>query len=122
MARPSSSPWVFNPFTLWWQLGFKTFEMLLASGQVIGMRVGRMALAGPNPSARDRKEFTRMGAEKLEAAAHSGLGMAAQMQKTWWDTWAQLALAGLHPVHRAATANARRLSRVGPGRGGRRRK
>lgn len=121
MTRPSSSPWVFNPFAAWWQLGLKTFEMLLASGQVIGMRVGRMALAGPNPSTRDRKEFTRMGAEKLDAAARSGMGMAVHMQKTWWDMWAQLALAGLHPVHRAATANARRLSRVGSGRRTRRR-
>jgi hypothetical protein len=112
MARRSISPLVFDPFTLWWQLGLKTFEMLLASGQVIGMRVGRMATAGPNPSTRDRKEFTRMGAEKLEAAARSGLGMAVHMQKTWWDMWARLALAGLQPVHRTATANARRLGRV----------
>jgi hypothetical protein len=89
----------------------KTWEMLLASGQVIGMRVNRMSRAGARPSARDRREFTRMGSEKLEAATQSGWAMAAQIQSAWWHSWLKLMLAGLAPVHRTATANARRLGR-----------
>ena len=45
----------------------KTAEMLLASGHVIRHRTGRMAKAGSNPSARDRREFALMGNEKVEA-------------------------------------------------------
>ena len=53
--------------------------MMLASAQVVGHRTGRMALAGPAPSARDRREFTLMGQEKIEAGAQSAQAMAAQM-------------------------------------------
>ncbi|HYD81033.1 MAG TPA: polyhydroxyalkanoate granule-associated phasin [Paucimonas sp.] len=60
-----------NPFLIWTTLTLKTWEMMLASAQVIGHRTGRMALAGPAPDARDRREFHRMGQEKLEAAAES---------------------------------------------------
>jgi hypothetical protein len=119
MRRQSATPTLF-PLALWWQLGLKTWEMLTASGQVIGHRVTRMAVAGPKPSARDRREFTRMGSEKLQAAGQSGWAMAAQMQTAWWRSWMQLMLAGLAPVHRTATANARRLGRI-PGRRSRRR-
>ncbi len=112
----------------------KTWETLLASGQVIGVRVGRMAAAGGRPDARDRKEFTRMVTEKVAAAGQSGWGVASQLQSSWLEVWtrnweqclrgeaatapqweshaAQLAHAALHPVHRAATANARRLATV----------
>ncbi|MES2937431.1 MAG: polyhydroxyalkanoate granule-associated phasin [Pseudomonadota bacterium] len=130
----TTTPLAADPLVLWWQLGMKTWEMLLASGQVIGIRVGRMAAAGSRPSAGDRKEFTRMVSEKVAAAGQSGWGVAAQLQSTWaqlwvrnWEQWlrgeaataprwdahaAQLAHAALRPVHRAATANARRLAVV----------
>ena len=103
----------------WFQVGLKTWEMLAASGQVIGLRTLRMAQAGPSPNARDRREFTRMGSEKVQAANRSAWAMAAQLQSAWWKFWLQgwqagmsLAGAGLAPVHRTATANARRLARV----------
>lgn len=123
------------PLAAWLQLGTRTAEMLLASGQVIGMRVARMAAAGTSPSARDRKEFLRMGSEKVQAGAQSALAVGAQWQAMGWQLWSQawrqwlallggtalratpqlhhlprLAQAALAPVHRAATANARRLS------------
>lgn len=60
-----------NPLLVWMQLGFKTSEMLFASSQVISHRTSRMAMAGPVPNARDRKEFALMGQEKLEAAVES---------------------------------------------------
>jgi len=49
------------PLVLWRDLATKTLEMMLASAQVIGHQTGRMALAGPAPNARDRREFTLMG-------------------------------------------------------------
>jgi hypothetical protein len=74
---PGSS--YFFPLLLWSDLATKTLEMMLASAQVIGHRTGRMALAGPAPSARDRREFALMGQEKIEAGAQSAEAMAAQM-------------------------------------------
>lgn len=68
-----------NPLLVWMQLGFKTSEMLFASSQVIGHRTSRMAMAGPTLSARDRREFTLMGQEKLEAAAESAQAVINRM-------------------------------------------
>jgi hypothetical protein len=122
-----------HPVLPWMQLALKTGEMLAASSQVIPLRLGRMAAAGHRPSPRDRREFARMGPEKLQAGAESlwAVGLALQqMQLRWWmqlwQPWlrgsAGLALAGsqaarlssaaLAPIHRTATANARRLTRV----------
>ena len=69
----------FVPLMLWSDLAVKTLEMMLASAQVIGHRTRRMALAGPAPNARDRREFALMGQEKFEAGAHSAQAMAAHM-------------------------------------------
>ena len=68
-----------SPFMLWGDLATKTLEMMLASAQVIAHRTGRMALAGPAPNARDRREFALMGQEKIEAGAQSAQAMAAHM-------------------------------------------
>jgi hypothetical protein len=57
----------------------KTGEMLLASAQVINHRTNRIAMAGAMPNARDQKEFTLMGREKLEAATESAQAIAARM-------------------------------------------
>jgi hypothetical protein len=70
-----------NPFLIWTDLALKTGEMMLASAQVIGHRTGLMAAAGPKPSKRDRREFTLMGQEKIEAAAESAQAMIAQMMR-----------------------------------------
>jgi hypothetical protein len=121
------APWLRNAATLW-EIGF-------AAPQVIAQRTARMALAGHSPSARDRREFARMGLEKAEAFHESWLAMGWrlwQMQAAaatqWWGQWLrqgpQMALAaeqpllqawpqilasGLKPVHRRVTANAKRL-------------
>lgn len=68
-----------NPFLIWTDLAFKTGEMMRDSAQVIGHRTNRMALAGPIPNARDQREFTRMGQEKIVAAAASAQAMAMSM-------------------------------------------
>jgi hypothetical protein len=68
-----------NPFLIWTGLALKTSEMMLASVQVIGHRAGRIAAPGPKPSARDRREFTLMGQERIEATAESAQAMTTRM-------------------------------------------
>ena len=51
----------------------KAADIAVAAPQVIAHRVTRMALAGPLPDARDRKEFTGMVQEKQLAFAQSFL-------------------------------------------------
>jgi hypothetical protein len=102
-------------------------ELGIAAPQVVAARLTRMALAGPQPSARDQREFKGMVAEKQQAFTQSWLAMwaetARQQQQLWLAAWRgpqalarqldrspQAVLAeGLAPVHRKATANARRL-------------
>ncbi|MBA2960574.1 MULTISPECIES: polyhydroxyalkanoate granule-associated phasin [Ramlibacter] len=129
-----------NPFLQWIQLALRTGEMLWASGQVIPIRLGRMAAAGHQPSARDRKEFARMAPEKLQAGTESLLAVGLKLQamqlqwlaqawRPWftsagWQPWgapatwqrtssdlARLGSAALAPVHAASRANAKRLTR-----------
>jgi len=128
--RPSSS------------LSAKTADLALAVPQVVAHRLLRMAHAGPHLSARDRKEFARMIAEKNSALGESWNAMALQMLQSQRTFAAALALAampprstranpaaqtlaahlqqgalavigkGLAPVHRRAVANAKRLART----------
>lgn len=76
-----------NPFTLWVELSLKTNEMLVASARVIDHRTKRMVLAGPTPNVRDRREFTLMGREKVEAAIESTHAMASQLTNTTQEFW-----------------------------------
>jgi hypothetical protein len=123
-------------------LSTKTAELALAVPQVVAHRLLRMAQAGPHLSARDRKEFTRMIAEKNSAFGESWSAMALQGLQSQRAFAAALALAatptrstrispaanalaqqlqdatlavlgkGLAPVHRRAVANAKRLART----------
>jgi hypothetical protein len=131
MPRKPRYPAATMPFALWNDLALRTGEMLTSSAQVIAHRTGRMATAGHSPSLRDRREFTRMGLEKVEAVGESMWAMGqhlAQMNmqlamKAWQDAmaaWtspqllkqqAQVAKKGLKPFHSRATANAKRLGR-----------
>lgn len=115
-------------------------ELALAVPQVMTQRIARMAAAGHAPSARDRREFTRMGSEKIAAFHESWFAMAAEawrIQQQFVLSWlgafmspwaalrpprgpskAQLQRAaisvlghGVAPVHRRAVANAKRLAR-----------
>ena len=107
-------------------------ELALAVPQVVAHRVWRMATAGPKLSARDRREFTRMGSEKSAAFFESWWAMGWhlwQLQQQAWlalfgigvSPWvgrgAQRAATavmgtGLAPVRRRAVANAKRLSKL----------
>lgn len=110
-------------------------ELAFAAPQVVMHRLTQMARAGAQPSARDRREFHRMGAEKVAAFNESWLAMGQQawraqqqMAMAFWQSvwmpwagvrapsatqWQNAALGvlgqGLKPVHRRAVANAKRL-------------
>jgi hypothetical protein len=56
----------------------KSAELAWAAPQVVAHRVARMATAGPGFSARDRKEFQRMGAEKTAAFFESWFALFQQ--------------------------------------------
>lgn len=71
---------------------------MFATPQVMAHRLSRMALAGPSPSKRDRREFTTMGTEKIAAIAQSSNAMAlealrfhqelaGQFWKAAWTLW-----------------------------------
>ena len=64
-SRSRSPMAAWTPWFAWSEILFKSAEMMMASGQVIGHRVERMGKAGVTPSPRDVKEFTLMGQEKL---------------------------------------------------------
>jgi hypothetical protein len=117
-------------------------ELGVAVPQVVTHRVLRLALAGPVLSRRDQKEFSGMVLEKQIAIVQSWQAMLApslRLQGELMSAWmralapatpaarssqaralsralgeAALAVAdqGLRPVHRKATANARRLART----------
>ena len=122
-------------------LAAQSFELGLAANQVIAHRMARMALAGASPSARDRAEFHRMGAEKVAAAGEAWTAMAAQsitesqklalrFVQSAWLPWLYAPLTpkqvsrqmrqagigilgkGMAPVRRRAVANAKRLGRI----------
>jgi hypothetical protein len=57
-------------------LAAQTIALGIAAPQVAAHRVARMAMAGASPSARDRKEFHRMGTEKMIALNEAWSAMA----------------------------------------------
>jgi len=68
-----------NPFLMWSQVAWKAGEMAIASAQVIGHRMSRLALADSIPSARDQVEFALMGREKGEAALAAAQAVGMRM-------------------------------------------
>jgi hypothetical protein len=102
----------------------KTTELFVAAPQVVALRMMRMAEHGSRPSAHDRAEMFRMGNEKVLAFSRAWMGMWMQcwlaplhfLRSDWMRASANamtaVAAAGVAPVHRTATANARRLTRL----------
>ncbi|HEX9275870.1 MAG TPA: polyhydroxyalkanoate granule-associated phasin [Casimicrobiaceae bacterium] len=60
----------------------KATELALVAPQVVALRTFGALASGANPTARDRREWTRMGTEKTDAFAHSIAAMNAQ-----WMRW-----------------------------------
>ena len=99
MASRSYQPMAAFPFTVWNDLALRSAEMLTASAQVIGHRTHRMATAGHSPGLRDRREFARMGLEKVEAAGESLWAMGQHMATMNWQlvlrAWQDAMAAGM---------------------------
>ena len=122
-------------------LATQTAELAFAAPQVVAHRVARMTLSGPRLSARDRKEFERMIAEKNTAFVESWKAMAVQtalanqaLAASFLRSFLSVASGkrpsieatarqlhhaslgvlgkGLSPIHRKAVANAKRLART----------
>lgn len=111
------------------RIAMQAAELAVAVPQVMAHRLARLTLAGASPSARDRNELQRMGAEKVAAFYESwhamilalfraNLSLTMSPFRFWWSsgrarrtTLAALS-AGLAPVQRRASANARRLRRT----------
>jgi len=64
------------------RLRAQTTEMMFAAPQVVALRLGRMALAGPRPSAQDQREFHRMSQEKIVAFGEAWRAMTLQLLKS----------------------------------------
>ena len=108
------------------RLSHQATELAVAVPQVMAHRLTRLALAGPWPNARDRREFHVMGQEKIHAFWQSWFAMGWALVEATQQAWMAMlkgarvpfvdvhhVLArGMAPVHRRATANARRLRGV----------
>jgi hypothetical protein len=82
-------------------------EIAWSAPHVVAHRTARMATGGWPPSARDRREYRRMVAEKGTALSRAAVASVWAVPRA-----ASLVLTeGLSPVHRTVTANRRRLSR-----------
>lgn len=113
----------------------KLWEVGVTAPMVIGYRLMGMAPPGTPPSARQRRELTRMGQEKIDAWYEGALAggqriFEANLALTgvfWSQVWGgalspaaftaafarlgpQLLTDSLRPVHRRVVANNRRLS------------
>jgi hypothetical protein len=119
----------------------KAFELSIAAPQVIALRSLMLLSPATAGSTKTQREAVRMGAEKLQAWQESMTAMGLQMQRVqqewavramqqFWSMWltpwqlptaprapevqrqvARVVHSALVPVHRRATANARRLTR-----------
>jgi hypothetical protein len=91
----------------------KAAELCLVAPQVIALRSLRT---------HDQREMQRMGTEKVQAYWESMNAMTIAASRYWWTAWAspwsaaanatRILEQGMLPVHRRATANARRLRRT----------
>lgn len=82
-------------------------EIAWSAPLVIGYRTAKLATGSWPPSARDRREYTRMVQEKVEAFGQAGV---AAMTTPSNDS-AKAVGSVLAPVHRRVVANRRRLYR-----------
>ena len=94
---PSATDWI----APWMQI----CEIAGTAPLVIGHRTARMLTGGWPPSARDRREYTRMWQEKVEAFTQAAMAAATA------PPGPVAAGRALNPVRRKVRGNARRLSR-----------
>lgn len=123
------------------QVSQKSIELAVTAPQVIAQRLARMAMAGPDPSGRDKKEFVDMVEEKQQAFAESWMNMSLhamqsnhamglslleamvwpkggsyfkasqQLTQQLHDSQVEMLNKGLAPVHKKVLSNAKRLAK-----------
>ncbi len=106
------------------RLGVKTSELMFAAPLVAAQRMTRLLVAGRVPAARDRREFARMGAEKIDAFGEAWNATAAQVTKsnqqlavsmmsdwfrTWMNFWFSFGYAPATPQRRVVRAAQRKF-------------
>ena len=119
-----------------WTAWMKMWEVSAVAPIVIGYRLAGMARGGSQPNACDRREYTRMGEEKVDAWYEATLATGQRFFEAnlaltgllWRQVWGGafspavftsglarlgpgLLMESLTPVHRRVVANNRRLSR-----------
>ena len=89
-----------NPMWEWWKAAISASEIAWYSPQVVQKRTQRLLAAPTLTRAADRKEATRMVAEKLQAGQEVQWTLwqqsLAMQQRMWTDLWSS-ALAGRSP-------------------------
>ena len=89
-----------NPMWEWWKLALSASEIAWYSPQVVQKRTQRLLAAPTLTRAADRKEATRMVAEKLQAGQEAQWALwqhsLAMQQRLWADLWSAT-LAGRSP-------------------------
>jgi hypothetical protein len=95
------------PGAEWARAWTQLVEITWSAPMVIGYRTGQMLVGGWPPSARDRREYTRMWREKAEAF---GQAYVAALTTPPQDA-ARVVAQVVAPVHRRVVSNRRRLSR-----------
>ncbi|EAU40649.1 hypothetical protein FP2506_02944 [Fulvimarina pelagi HTCC2506] len=102
----------------------ETNAIMLGAPFVIGARMMQMAMAGPQPSEKERRETQRMVAEKVAAAQQSALAFNQAMFKAAMDvplammsanplakSMDTVASAAIKPYSKRVRANRKRLSK-----------
>jgi hypothetical protein len=95
------------PGAEWVRPWLQLVEIAWSAPMVIGYRTARMVAGGWPPSARDRREYTRMVQEKADAFGQAAVAALTTPPK---DT-ARVVGNVLAPVHRRVVSNRRRLTR-----------
>ena len=103
-----------NPMWEWWKLALSASEIAWYSPQVVQKRTQRLLAAPTLTRVADRKEATRMVAEKLQVGQEAQWALwqqsLAMQQRLWTDLWSS-ALAGRSPAGAAAAGRTSRRSR-----------
>ena len=111
-----------NDQAAYWRNAQTLWEIWFAAPQVVTHRLQQMHRSGAAPSARDLREFHLMGQEKTEAFLESWMAMGPRLlqaqlasvtggSQQGLSPWLATIAAGMKPVHRRVTANAKRLGR-----------
>ena len=103
-------PFAAMPFASWMHLWMRTAEMAAASAQVIGQRMTRIAAAGHAPTAADRRELSRMVAEKASAGVEAWSAVGSQWLAEGWRAGQRLVDAQLRAAMSLWTPGAMRIA------------